>query len=112
MPAQFIDGSPAVQARRGLERARRDGLPFDEAWARVVGRHGRRGEVRYPHATEYRRQWRAALEAAREEFRLAYELRPSPLSVALASHFVGQAPDHSRPASRLAERPVAGSLAA
>jgi hypothetical protein len=83
MPNRPKNPSPAVQTRIGLKRAREEGLSFEEAWDRVVGRFKLRGSVKFPHATEYRREWREILESTKPEWRCAYERRPSRLSAAL-----------------------------
>jgi hypothetical protein len=85
MPAPPKYDPPCEQARAGLERARAQGLSFNEAWDRVVGRVGKPGEVQFAHATTSRRSWREILEATRPEWQAAYDGVPSALSRALAA---------------------------
>lgn len=73
-----------VQLRRVLERARSDGLPFDEAWQLAVGfPTSPRSLVRFPHATVYRREWVELLESQREEWAAAYEGRQTTVGEAV-----------------------------
>ena len=63
--ACFEGVSAARRVRLALARERHRGVPFEEAWTRVLA--GERGSA-------------ASLEWAREEFRAGYERRPSRLS--------------------------------
>jgi hypothetical protein len=83
VPAHATLEAPSVQTRAGLQRARMEGLTFEEAWQRVVGRYGAPGEVRFPHKTELRREWREILDATRTEWAAAYDRLPTRLSRAL-----------------------------
>jgi hypothetical protein len=64
-----------------LRAGRAAGLSFDAAWETGWRRitHLRQ----WPHATIFRAQAKHALLAAKEEFRAAYELRETALSLAL-----------------------------
>jgi hypothetical protein len=72
-----------VQVRAGLLECRARGLDFDEGWDVTVGTQRRRGTVRYPHSTEERRGWKAALAATRSAWEAAYNREPTGLSLAL-----------------------------
>lgn len=98
---------PHVAVREVLERARRDGLEFDEAWDLAFGTRMRRG-VKFPHATDERAAWKAALLAARGEFEAAYLRESTALSRALAAVDESGAGDSdgSVPAVHSGDRPV------
>jgi hypothetical protein len=84
MPAHRQREEVYVQARKVLEAARAEGLPFDLAWQwRVIGTRRRRADVRYGHATEVRKSEREILTSQREVWRDAYEGRASSLAAAL-----------------------------
>jgi hypothetical protein len=79
------------QVLAGLLACREEGLGFEEAWLRTVGREGLRASVRFPHDTVERRGWRKALVSTRNEWRAGYEGRDTALSRALAA--AGEAAD-------------------
>lgn len=66
---------PPFEVRRRLAELRADDLGFEAAWAEAM-----RLLRRWPHDTEQRRAWRAALEETREEWRAAYERHPTEAS--------------------------------
>jgi hypothetical protein len=53
--------------------ARRRGLPFEEAWEEAL-------PTVYPNDSAMRTQWRDALTGTKEEWRAAYEGRPTAFS--------------------------------
>lgn len=108
MPQRPRFPPPPVQARLVLAQAREKGVSFDEAWRkRVIGTQTARGLVRYPHATVERRFWKATLEAQREEWRSAYERRPSPLGAAVVVLAALLADDASSAAETIEDRATA-----
>lgn len=96
---------PPVELREILARLRADGVPFDHAWDRAVtGRPGRRAPlVTYPHLTTARRWWKETFESQREEWRAAYDRKPSPLGDAAAELVRLLAEDVSGEARRASE---------
>lgn len=77
---------PHEQLVELLRESRREGLRFEDAWQRAVrpGRplvmsttkHPPAGAVLWPTDTTERLGWKAALLAARDAYRRAYECRP------------------------------------
>lgn len=61
--SNFQGSTPASMVRLALGRARTAGLPFDEAWSRVVG------SLRCPD----RAGWLAVLEGSRDAYKRAFE---------------------------------------
>jgi hypothetical protein len=82
-----------VQLRHALERDRAAGVDFDEAWERA------REAIRFPHRTEPRDQWKAALDATRDEWRAAWHGEPT--AFATVAEALLAATDDSRPAARV-----------
>jgi hypothetical protein len=73
-----------VQARLHLERARVEGLAFDEAWAAMFRTTTTKdGPIIFPHCTADRYAYIEVLRSTRSEWEAAYERRPSALSVAI-----------------------------
>ena len=64
--------TPAVQLRVALKRSRANGRDFDSAWTFAMS------NIRWPHDTTHRREWKAILEAPEtvEAWRLAYHNEP------------------------------------
>jgi hypothetical protein len=63
-------GSPAEQVRVSLARSRSAAVPFDAAWAAAYA------NVRWPHDTIHRLQWKAVIEADEHQWRAAYHFVP------------------------------------
>jgi hypothetical protein len=108
VPAPRKHPPPLEHLRTLLAEARAEGLDFDAAWERAVGKKGPSGEriggtVRFPHATVHRRSWRQALEATIEEWRAAYENRETPLTRAIEHLLTVGILDMSRDAWRVAD---------
>lgn len=62
---------PPIQLRELLAAARLEGRPFELAWNRALR------SIEWPHATERRRAWKAALVETRSEWAACYERRPT-----------------------------------
>lgn len=76
--------TPAEQMLKALRRAREDGEDFDQGWYRAMrSRHS--GAVKWSHDTTARRDWKAALESSRDEWRAAYYNRPTAVSAVLGA---------------------------
>ena len=59
--------APPTQMRELLAASRRAGVNFDRAWSTAWT------QVRWPHDTEHRRQWKELLEDDRSSWQQAYE---------------------------------------
>lgn len=59
--------APPTQMRELLTASRRADIVFDRAWA-VAWQ-----QIRWPHATEHRIEWKELLELDRDEWQRAYE---------------------------------------
>ena len=83
---------PPVQLRERLAVARRQGIPFDEAWEALL--NGYRGNrIKFPHSTVERREWRAVLEEDRPVWEAAFHGEEVPGGAALARLFDALADD-------------------
>jgi hypothetical protein len=59
--------APPTQMRELLSASRRAGIAFDRAWATAWN------QVRWPHDTEHRREWKELLDGDRLAWQAAYE---------------------------------------
>jgi hypothetical protein len=93
---------PPTQLREFLAVAKRQGIPFEQAWESAWGR------LKMPHATHHRRQYREAMAETRWAFEHAYHGRDVPggralllLAEALVPDVDGYQPVPARPAPPL-----------
>lgn len=77
--------------REFLVLARSAGDHFEVAWRAALA------AVKWPHDTSNRRQWREALDSYKDEYRAAYELRPTRAAQNAAALLAALEPEYLDP---------------